>query len=212
MSAPPRDRWPLEREQLRSFDFPLALGAWHNIVGASANGHEVVRFDTEVAPPHSERPCRPWRHSGPSDAGCPISRFNPRCLAVPSLTGWGKALIFLVPIFLGTTSLRVAMRQGPCLLHSRVPRIFEGWERFDSNKNWHLQKRGEWVIVCRKGEGDEPDERQKSSVTWKPAQRNKEPPVAAIPTQYSRDHADARCLRVFRFRQRPSKRLFSSPP
>jgi hypothetical protein len=52
------------------------------------------------------------------------------------------------------------MRQGPCLLHSRVPRIFEGWERFDSNKNWHLRKRGEWVIVYRKGEGVEPDELQ----------------------------------------------------
>jgi hypothetical protein len=40
MSALPLDRWPLEREQLRSFDFPLALGTLHNIVIASANGHE----------------------------------------------------------------------------------------------------------------------------------------------------------------------------
>jgi len=41
MSALPLDRWPLEREQLRTFDFPLAWGAF-------------VRFDTEVAHPRSE--------------------------------------------------------------------------------------------------------------------------------------------------------------
>jgi hypothetical protein len=52
------------------------------------------------------------------------------------------------------------MRQGAVPASLQVPRIFEGWERFDSNKNWHLQKRGEWVIVYRKGEGVEPDELQ----------------------------------------------------
>jgi hypothetical protein len=36
--------------------------------------------------------------------------------------------------------------------------FFEAWERFDSNKNCHLPKPGEWVIVCRNGEGVEPDE------------------------------------------------------
>jgi hypothetical protein len=36
--------------------------------------------------------------------------------------------------------------------------FFEGWKRFDSNKNWHLQKPGEWVIVYRKSV--EPDELQ----------------------------------------------------
>ena len=29
-----------------------------------------------------------------------------------------------------------------------------------SNKNWHLQKPAEWVIVYRKSEGVEPDELQ----------------------------------------------------
>jgi hypothetical protein len=36
-------------EQLSFSDFPLALGAFRNLVSASENGHEVVRLDTEVA-------------------------------------------------------------------------------------------------------------------------------------------------------------------
>lgn len=37
--------------------------------------------------------------------------------------------------------------------------FFEGWERVDSNKNWHLQKPGEWVMVYRKSV--EPDQLQR---------------------------------------------------
>jgi len=38
--------------------------------------------------------------------------------------------------------------------------FFEGLERFDPKKTWHLQKRGQWVVIYRKGEGTEPDDRQ----------------------------------------------------
>jgi hypothetical protein len=36
-------------EPLSLSDFPLALGAFRDIVIASENGHEVSRFDTEVS-------------------------------------------------------------------------------------------------------------------------------------------------------------------
>ena len=39
-------------------------------------------------------------------------------------------------------------------------KFFEGLEQYDPVKNWHLQKRGDWMIVFRKGEGAGPDELQ----------------------------------------------------
>jgi hypothetical protein len=104
------------------------------------------------------------------------------------------------------------MRRGCACFTPEFRDFFEGWERFDCNKNWHLQKRGEWVIVYRKGEGVEPDELQTflrgtaEIVRNREAGTAKQEPPCAIPTQYSRDHADAQCLRVFRFRQQPLKR------
>src|SRR5258708_23215304 len=53
--APALDRLPLEREQLRLFDFSLALGAFHKYRQCEREGHEVVLFDTEVAHPRRQQ-------------------------------------------------------------------------------------------------------------------------------------------------------------
>ena len=52
------------------------------------------------------------------------------------------------------------MKRGRACFTLESREFFEGLERSDSNKNWHLQKRGEWVMVYRKGEDVEPDELQ----------------------------------------------------
>jgi hypothetical protein len=96
----------------------------------------------------------------PLGSRLPDFTLQPKSVLGSALTWLGKSVDFPSSDFSRDYFLTSGDEEGPCLLHSRVPLIFEGWERFDSNKNWHLQKRGEWVIVYRKGEGVEPHELQ----------------------------------------------------
>ncbi len=161
MSALPLDRLPLERDQLRSFDFPLALGAFHNIVSASANGHEIVLFDTEVAHPHSEPTLQTMAAFRLLGSPLPDFTLQPKNVLGGALTLLGKSVDFPGSGFSRDYFLTSRDEAGTrACFTPEFHEFFEGLERFDSNKNWHLQKRGEWVIAYRKGEGVEPDELQ----------------------------------------------------
>ena len=160
--ALPLDTLPLQAHELKAFDFGLGLGSLRNIVQGNVNGNEVVLFDSEVGHPHAEPTLQTIAAFRLSGSALPDFTLQPKSVLGDVLTRLGKGIDF------GPDSdfSRDYFLTSPDENLTRVcftPKFrdfFEGLERFDSKKNWHLQKRGQWVVVYRKGEGTEPDERQ----------------------------------------------------
>ena len=158
----PLDESPIDRDELKSFEFPLGLGKVHNIIGGSVDGNEVALFDSEVSHPHGEPSFQTIAAFKLTGRNLPNFNLQPRSIAGKVLSVFGKGIqfgddsAFSRDYFLTSTD-----ESGVRACFTREFRkFFEGLEQYDSAKNWHIQKRGGWVIVYRKNEGAEPDELQ----------------------------------------------------
>jgi hypothetical protein len=157
----PLDELPIERVELKSFDFLLGLGKRHNIIGGSVDGNEVVLFDTEVRHTRGEPSLQTIAAFKLTGSKLPNFNLQPKSVAGRVLSIFGKDIEFGDSAFSRDYFLTSA--EEPVARACFTPefrQFFEGLEQFDSAKNWHLQKRGDWVIVYRKDEGVESDELQ----------------------------------------------------
>lgn len=158
----PLDKLPIDRDELKSFEFPLGLGKLHNIIGGSVDGNEVALFDTEVGHPHGEPTFQTIAAFKLTGSNLPNFNLQPRSIAGRVLSVFGKGIefgddsAFSRDYFLTSTE-ESGVR---ACFTPEFRKFFEGLEQYDSVKNWHLQKCGDWVIVYRKNEGAEPDELQ----------------------------------------------------
>ena len=158
----PLDELPIERVELKSFGFPLGLGKRHNIIGGSVDGNEVVLFDTEVGHPRGEPSLQTIAAFKLTGSKLPNFNLQPKSVAGRVLSVLGKDIefgddsAFSRDYFLTSADESVVR----ACFTPQFRKFFEGLEQYDSAKNWHVQKRGDWVIVYRKDEGVEPDELQ----------------------------------------------------
>lgn len=156
----PLDKLPIQRNELRSFEFRLGLGRLHNILSGNVNGNEVVLFDTEVAPSRGEPSLQTIAGFRLSASALPDFTLQPKSALGSVLTRLGKSIDF------GDDFSRdyfLTSADGPGVRAYFTPEFrefFEGLERFDDKKNWHVQKSGVWVIIYRKDEGVKPEELQ----------------------------------------------------
>jgi hypothetical protein len=157
------DALPFSPDERRSFAIPLnwPVTKVRNIIQGSVGGKEVVLFDSETHKSRSDRlqTIAAFRVSGKA---LPDFLLQPKRVLGRVLTRCGKSVDF-----------------GPCSDFSRdyfltsgdetatracftpaCREFFEGLERFDSKKNWHLQKHGDWLVIYRPDEGLQPDELQ----------------------------------------------------
>jgi hypothetical protein len=156
----PLDKLPIERNELKSFEFPLGLGKPHNILTGSVNGNEVVLFDTEVAHSHGEPTLQTIAGFRLSASTLPDFTLQPKSVVGSVLTRLGKSIDygddFSRDYFLTSADGSFAR----AYFRPEFREFFEGLERYDSKKKWHVQERGVWVIIYRKDEGVEPDDLQ----------------------------------------------------
>lgn len=156
----PLEELPIGRDELKSFDFPLGLGKLRNIIGGSVDRNEVVLFDTEIGHPHAEPTLQTIAAFKLTGSSLPNFNLQPRSVAGRVLSVFGKGLEF-GDAFSRDYFLTSADQSSVRLCFTPEFRnFFEGLEQYDPVKNWHLQKRGHWMIVFRKGEGAGPDELQ----------------------------------------------------
>jgi hypothetical protein len=158
----PLDELPIGHDDLKSFELPLGLGMLHNVIGGSVDGNEVVLFDTEVGHPHGEPTLQTIAAFKLTGSNMPNFNLQPRSVAGRVLSLFGKGIefgddsAFSRDYFL-TSADESAVR---ACFTAEFRKFFEGLEQYDSAKNWHMQKHGDWVIVYRKDEGAAPDELQ----------------------------------------------------
>ena len=162
MGFVPLDGMPLERSELASLGFPFGHGTFRNIESGNINGKEVVLFDTEVNHPHGGPTLQTMAAFKFAGSNLPDFTLQPRSMLRDVSSLFGKSVDFgPESAFSRDYSLESPDEATARTCFTREFReYFEGLERYDSKKNWHLQKGGRWMMIYRRDEGFDPVELQ----------------------------------------------------
>jgi hypothetical protein len=156
----PLDKIPIDRDVLKRFASPVGLGRAHNIVGGSVDGNEVVLFDSEVGNRNRQVALQTNAAFRLTSSNIPDFSLQPKNVLGKTLSMLGRSIAFEDDSSFSRDYLLTGVDEAGvrACFTPKYRAFFEGLERFDSQRNWHMQKSGDWILLYRKHEGVKPDE------------------------------------------------------